>query len=594
MIPTCRRPACLVAAVLVLLAHAAPPAEAAQPTELKAFFRDGQTFLTWTECGADRYHVYRSDERIADVGKATRVAAVARGSSTYPLEVKRKVLAKISGTPGYGARYVIHDNPDADPAKMLPADTGLFVHTAHEDGTFFYAVTAVRGGKEDTTLGDANRLAEGIAEKVEPPGAVLVYKAPVKDRKTGKLVGDRRVYCHWMDHTNWNPKPYGGYAVNFGVGATRGKPRGMCMFLHGYSGYYKTRGPVFGMVSLVPGDPHQTWFYGHKNAKGDVVFDYTERRMVLTVDTVVRLLQSEGIKIDTNKIYIHGGSMGGTGANFLGARHGDVFAAVLASKGAVDHNRNGNWTRSAERRLWGTREQNLPTNSGDRVWEHQNLIRWHAKHVEKETAFFLDAHASNDGSIPFGAIPDYYAALQKAKRPFAAVWAPWGHSGFEDPHWPNHAWWGVFTFNKDESVPAIANASSSDDPRKTRRGEINTHIEWSSREHDFDKNSQKDDLVDETDRWEICLRSCNYHRTQSRQRNVDQQTADITPRRCRKFKPKPGQTFRWENWSFADPAKPVKIAEGTVVADKHGLVTVTKFEIRKAGWGNRLVLRRAE
>jgi len=346
------------------------------------------------------------------------------------------------------------------------------------------------------------------------------------------------------------------------------------------------------MVSLAPGDPHQSWFYGHKNEKGDAVVDYTERRMVLTVNTAVRLLKREGIEVDVNKLYIHGGSMGGTGANFLGARHGDVFAAVLASKGAVDHNRNGNWTRSAERLLWGTRARNLPTNSGDKVWDHQNLIKWHAKNMDKETAFFLDAHASNDGSVRFDAVPDYYAALQKAKRPFAAVWAPWGHSGFEDPHWPNHAWWGVFTFNKDESVPAIGNASSSDKPTPGGRGEINTHIEWSSREHDFDKNSKKDDLVDETDRWEVCLRSCNYHRSQSRRKNVDKQTADVTPRRCRKFKAKPGETFRWENWSCANPAKPVKITEGTVKADRHGLVTVEKFEINHAGWGNRLVIRR--
>lgn len=39
-------------------------------------------------------------------------------------------------------------------------------------------------------------------------------------------------------------------------------------------------------------------------------------------------------------------------------------------------------------------------------------------------------------------------------------------------------------------------------------------------------------------------------------------------------------------------AKPV--AEGAVEADKRGLVTVEKFEINKAGWGNRLVIERAK
>ena len=594
---TSRRLAWCGVALAAGLLLAAGGAQADQATGLKAFFRDGQTFITWAEAGgAAKYNVYRAAAKIADPAKADRVAVVAKGSATYPLEVRRKVLAKISGKKGYGERYVIEDNPSADPAKMLPAGTGLFVYTPHKAGTFYYAVTAVGpDGTEDKTLTDANRLAAGVAEKVEPIGAVLVYKAEVKDRKTGKVVGDKRVYCHWMDAAAWNPKPYGGYAVNFGVGVPAGKTaRGVCMFLHGYSGYYSTRGPSIGMVSIVPGDPHQSWFYGHLDAAGQEIVNYTERRMLLTVEAVLRICKAEGVKVDTNKIYTHGGSMGGTGANFMGARYGDVFCAMLASKGAVDHNRNGNWTRDAERRLWGKRSEAKRTNDGANVWDHQNLIKWHLSNVGKETAFMLDAHASNDGSVPFGAVPDYYEALQKAKRPFAAVWAPWGHGGFEDPHWPNHQWWGTFQFNKDESVPAIGYASSSDKPTPGGRGEINTHIEWSSRENDFDKASTKDNIVDAPGRWEICLRSCNFHRTQSRQKNVDKQTASITPRRCRKFKAKPGQAFAWENWSYADPKAPKRVASGQVKADQHGLVTVEKFEINKAGWGNRLIITAAK
>jgi len=556
------------------------PAAAAQVTELKAFFRAGQTFITWRECGADQYKIYRSDEKITELGDARPVAVVGRDSGAYALEVKRKVLAKIAGKPGYGSRYVIEDNPGADPSKMLPAGVGLFVYTPHENGTFYYAVTAVAvGGTENTSLSDANRLTEGIAEKVEPAGAVLVFQRPSKD-KNGHVVGQERVYCHWMDAAEWNPQPDGGYAYNFGVGIPAGpSARGIVMFLHGYSGYYNVRGPCFGLVSIVPGDPYQTWFYGHRDASGKRVVNYSEQRMLKTIDFVVRQLKSEGIQLDTNKIYTHGGSMGGTGGNFLGARFGDVFAAVLASKGAVDHNRNGKWTGDAERRLWGPRSANLPTNQGGRVWDHQNLIKWHLANIGKETAFILDAHASNDESVPFDAVPDYYEALQKAKRPFAAVWAPWGHGGFEEPRWPNHRWWGVFAFNKDESVPAIGYASSNDDPRKSRHGQINCKVEWSSREHDFDKSTRRDDVVDEPDRWEVCIRSL-----------AGEQTASITPRRCQKFKPTPGKKYRWENHSYADPAHPTKIAEGAATADEHGLVTVEKFQFQKAGWGNRLVI----
>ena len=581
----------VVASLTTYLLAVEPPA-VAQPAELKAAFRAGQTFITWKESGAPFYNVYRADKKITDLKDAKLVAErVKKGSSAYAEEVKRKTAAGMTKKPDYNAQYVIEDNPDADPARMLPADVGLFVHTPREAGTFYYAVVAVNAAfAEEKALTDANSLAAGVAEKPEPVGAVLLHKWELKD-KDAKPAGQGRVYCHWMDAADWNPEPTGGYAFNFGVGLPEGKKfRGVCMFLHGYSGTYGWQGGASGMVSIVPGDPYQSWFYGYRDAAGKSVVNYTQRRMLMTVEFVIRQLKSEGYEVDDTRVYIHGGSMGGTGANTLGARNGDVFSAVLASKGAVDHNRNGNWTADAVKRLWGTKEENLPTNEGDKAWDHQNLIKWHLDNMGKETAFFLDAHASNDESVPFGAVPEYYAALQQAKRPFAAVWAPWGHGGFEDPHWPNHEWWGVFKFQKDETVPAIGNASSNDVPKPGARGEINTHIEWSGRENKFDKEKDSAKAVDEPARWEMSFRSCNFHRTQSQQKDVDKQTGDITPRRCQKFKAAPGQKFHWENWSWADPAKPVKVAAGTVAADKHGLVTVEKFEINKAGYGNRLVI----
>ncbi|PCJ52118.1 MAG: hypothetical protein COA79_24585 [Planctomycetota bacterium] len=551
--------------------------QAAEVTELKAFFRDGQTFITWKESEAKTYKVYRSAKKIKSVKDAELVATVAKGSASYPLEVKRKVLEKTTKKKGYGFRYIIEDNPAADPAKMLSQGTGLFVFTAQETGTFYYAVIPDGG----TTAGSGSSLDKGIAEKKEPLGAVLVFKAETKDKK-GNVTGDRRVYCHWMDHRNWNPRPYGGYAVNFGVGATKGKPKGICMFLHGYSGYYGVRGQTQNMVTITPGDPYQSWFYGHKAADGKTIVNYTEKRILLTIDTVKRILKKEGLEVPETKTYIHGGSMGGTGANFMAAWHPEVFAAVLASKGAVDHNRNGKWTGTSERLLWGKRSENLKTTDGKKVWELLNLCKWHVKNRGKETAFILDAHASNDRSVPFDAVPDYYDALNKARRPFAAIWGPWGHGGFKEPRIQNHKWWGMFSFNSDESVPAISNCSSNDNPRKQKSGQMNCKLEWSARENDFHKQGTKDNIVDKVDRWEVNIRS----------KSGAEQTADITPRRCKNFKPKPGEEFIWENLNCKSVNRPEKVAEGTVKADADGLVTVEKFKFGTAGWGNRLVIKR--
>jgi hypothetical protein len=50
-------------------------------------------------------------------------------------------------------------------------------------------------------------------------------------------------------------------------------------------------------------------------------------------------------------------------------------------------------------------------------------------------------------------------------------------------------------------------------------------------------------------------------------------TSDVTIRRTRAFKPRPGERLHWENV----PLKPLRRAtpqSGEVVADEHGLVTI--------------------
>ena len=121
------------------------------------------------------------------------------------------------------------------------------------------------------------------------------------------------------------------------------------------------------------------------------------------------------------------------------------------------------------------------------------------------------------------------------------------------------------------------------------RGTWNGHFAWSTRNQDFDPKSKDDDIVDTEKTLAICIRAKKHRRSKWDEETA---TADVTPRRCRAFLPKPGETVHWENWDVGDPAAPKKIAEGNVQADKHGLVTVPKFVIGRKGWGSRLVLTR--
>ena len=62
-------------------------------------------------------------------------------------------------------------------------------------------------------------------------------------------------------------------------------------------------------------------------------------------------------------------------------------------------------------------------------------------------------------------------------------------------------------------------------------------------------------------------------------------TVDVTPRHCRKFKPKAGRKFKWTNTPLSGQAK---ADSGTVIADRWGLVTLPQVAVTKAK--NRLVI----
>jgi hypothetical protein len=120
------------------------------------------------------------------------------------------------------------------------------------------------------------------------------------------------------------------------------------------------------------------------------------------------------------------------------------------------------------------------------------------------------------------------------------------------------------------------------------RGTWNGYFAWSSRNQDFAPDRTEDDIVDRAREYAICIRLAK-NRCYGEWKE-DTATVDVTPRRVRMFRPKPGTGITWENISYADPENPERIAAGHVTADGHGLVTVPEFLVGKKGWGNRLVL----
>ncbi|HVR84926.1 MAG TPA: hypothetical protein VMU54_11490, partial [Planctomycetota bacterium] len=96
------------------------------------------------------------------------------------------------------------------------------------------------------------------------------------------------------------------------------KPMPLVLFLHGFGDTWQDirKSPNYfpSVFTLVPNDPLGTWFYGYSDQlpKGDpnqgTVVNYTERRLLAYLEHFEHLYP-----IDRNRVYVMGGSMGGTG-----------------------------------------------------------------------------------------------------------------------------------------------------------------------------------------------------------------------------------------------------------------------------------------
>jgi hypothetical protein len=404
-----------------------------------------------------------------------------------------------------------------------------------------------------------------------------------------------------MDGATWDPMAEGN-AYNFGVAVPKGydatKPLPVMFYGHGMGGTYSVSdsAPYWPCLWIWHGDKSGSWFLGMMSRDRTKVVNYAEQRVRWSAKWLAAGRANQFWKVDMRRVQAHGHSMGGTACNAWALRMGDIFCTTVDSAGATIHSRNRVWVRQAEGR-WGAVAKNLPLHdrrceirdgrliiterkiSG--VWDYQDYAKWSLANMDKETAFLLVSHGKRDGSVVFEPVPDFLEALAKSKRPFAAYWNQRGH-GWHHYDVRNDRLAG-FRIPADESVPALGNASNNDDPRKTDTGNVNGRLEWSASGNDFDSKSEADDIVDLPGMWAMNIRSLS-----------GPATVDVTPRRTRKFKGAAGKKYAWQNIDCSDPKTPKVIDRGIVTADKWGLVTVGKFKVGQAGWGNRLVIRPAK
>ncbi len=554
--------------------------------------RHGQTFVTWDEPDADlRYHVYRSSvpittENLSDATLLTwRWGALDSDTSRH--------------------KYAVTDIPEyfviEDLGAPLADSTGLFVHTADENRTAYYAVTTIADNVENRTVIEAQNAAS-VEESVSTPQPVLV---------TSVNGGKGRLYTHYMDYQQWNPT-LNGYAFSyflalpFNYNPAQSYP--LQVELHAY-GYYpnlleevRYQWQVVQLIPLDPGDDlntYHTWWYGHARdhnylTDGNTPFDgaienFTEQRVMKAIQETI---DNAGININTDLIHAYGNSMGASGSVSLGLRYPDILSGIYASQPMMNY-RDSTRFRFNFERLFGTTDQNLPVvNRGlyseniqsygeggsqpTRVWDWMN----HHEQVQRRSAdtfayLMLDFGKADEVIDWFTQGAPTFSAFSNARVAFTAT----AREGV------GHEWRAFDSVNQNlfaletgnwnyptlTSYPALNFASDSGriNPPSSGDDEYQTTLEWSTSHYGFGPP-----IVEQANRYEITLRSL-----------TSVQQVDVTPRNTQLFRPAAGSLC---NWSAQD-LNSNTMQSGAVTADQDALVTVPQVSVAESS-GTRLTL----
>lgn len=546
---------------------------------LQAEYRNGQTFLVWSEVQGDvGYHVYRHTTPISseNIGSAEKLTA-----KWGPLDNDTSINKHAHGA--VPATYVI-----SDLGQPLAEANGLFVNTVSATGDFYYAVTTVAGGKENIAIvtGD-NSLSGAISEAVADTKPVLTLS---------QNKGKGRLYTQYMDYARWNPT-FNGYAYNYSVTLPAGyRKRSAYPLLlrpHAYGeelAYKKESEYGWQVIQIFPQDPGyrrgsktHSWWFGYSAdhnyavdgaipASGSIA-NFTEERVMKAIKDTI---DDPEINVDTQLIAAFGHSMGASGSLALGTRYGNVFAGIFGNEAMTNYSTSPKFQENLEL-LWGSQSDNLPVTirgpytdpisgySGTGVWDWMNHQKQLIERRGDRMAYLMLSHGKADTVV------DWETQGAPMARIFNAASVGYSSRFVQDAA---HAWLGfsaivkpLFGFGADVnfpwryprslSFPAIANASGSGPlvPGLTQTDTYNMDIEWATPHTNFAKS-----IVDKPGRYEISIRS-----------KSDPQTADITPRNSQQFVVNPGDQC---GWVAVDSNKNKTVGSGNVIVDEDGLVTI--------------------
>lgn len=562
----------------LLLLVATANINAATVTNINAFYRDGQVFITWDNIATTGvvYTVYRSPNPIRygyQLLSAQNLGFVRDNSA-----LNKRLTDLSGGTP----KYLKIDSSSAP----LGSDKGLFVATSTAAGSFYYAVTTSVLGVEDTAITTgANALASPVIENVVMPRPVW---------QENRLIGSRtyEIYIQFVTKVTSPIYPLmanvGSYPFHFAIvksGAASIHP--VSFWMHG-------DGRNFLSVSdkLIVGDPNEwvvtiddwlpdgssltTCYYGyhenydiysstHQVPTSGIVYDYTFARVKHTINWAIR-----NLPVDSTRTYIFGYSAGAIGGLLSSLMIPSKIAAIAVIAPQCDM---ATFALPSDNQRWGTVQSNLATNDGYR--RNERLSANALARIDKLNSLPIlftfcgkyDVDVGWPEKIPF------YDTLNFYRHGGFHFWSLTDHGlVLTNSPWllsfPNFSFFTRYRTNL--SYPSFTNCSFNDNPGNGTPsdgdpiGSINGHIDWN------------DNILDVANKWEISLKLKDLSTLWAGSDVApDSGTTDVTLRRLQAFRVPQRSTISWEN-----RRNNIVVQRGSFSYDS-GLVTIPGVRVYK-------------
>jgi len=565
------------------------PGAAGAVTDLQAWHRSGQTFITWKE---PEPILLREEVTIGELREAR--ARAEKGPeirfriyrSAAPLTEKTIAGAELIDEVGpftiwNGEFHGIDPKPQQPALRYavrtgeppLPPGHGVYVHGIERPGTSWYAAVLARNGEEDFSSLSRAGSAAGPIEETPGPGEPVLQRR--ENPETFMYVENPALhyYVRWESppRANLPSRPFD-YLV--GIPPEPGNPAPLCVGLHcwggslrgGYGWWYGARdGAMFLATNQIPYD---WWACYHesldtlKSFQDGVARSYSPKRVWAFVEWMQKKWP-----IDRNRIFTGGSSMGGSGVSHW-IRYGDRFAYGISWVGVHIPALSPGFRGSYER-VVGKVEWNIPHESGIPVFDYLDDARFLREHPAVETPFLAYSNGKNDSGIGWKQAVEFTRALQETRRPHLFVWGQGGHG--QRAYFPTDRGGGdnvrsPLDIRLDRSLPAFTRCSLDDDPgtgdpgNGDAEGQINRYLRWRTGE-----------IVDEPDRWSVVVYLIE-------RAPAERATVDVTPRRLQAFRPGAGKKYSWTAISLEGGRL---LQRGQVTADRWGLLTLERVEVGK-------------